>query len=100
MTDEVNDRIRENSFWAKIAAYILGAQRVALVLGSTIHLHHVSKQDFLADEAWLRHERCHIRQFREHGYLSFLIKYAWESFKKWYYNNKYEVEARAAEKQP
>lgn len=90
--------IRENSGWARLAAFKLGAQQVGLVLGSTIHLHNVSKEDFLANKAWLQHELCHVRQFREHGYVNFLLKYVWESFKKGYYNNKYEVEARAAEK--
>jgi hypothetical protein len=97
MTEDVNYRLRENSFWAKIAAYKLGAQRVALVLGSTIHLYNVTKQDFLADKAWVRHELCHIRQYKEHGFVNFLLKYVWESIKKGYYNNKFEVEARAAE---
>lgn len=91
--------IREKSGWARLAAYKLGAERVGLVLGSTIHLHNVSKEEFLSDNAWLQHELCHIRQFKEHGFVNFLLKYVWESIKKGYYNNKYEVEARAAEKQ-
>lgn len=91
--------IREKSGWARLAAFKLGAERVALVLGSTIHLYNVSKEDFLANEAWLQHEICHVRQFKQHGYVNFLLKYLWESCKNGYYNNKYEVEARAAEKQ-
>jgi hypothetical protein len=90
-------QLRENSWWAKIAAFKLGAQSVALVMGNTIHLHQVSQQAFLADAAWLRHELCHVRQFKEHGFVNFLLKYIWESCKKGYYNNKYEIAARAAE---
>jgi hypothetical protein len=90
-------QLRENSWWAKIAAHIMGAQRVALVLGSTVHLHRVSEQEFLADKALLRHELCHVQQFREHGFVNFILKYLWESCKKGYYNNKYEIAARAAE---
>jgi hypothetical protein len=90
-------RIKENSWLAKIAAKKLRSSSVAMVLGSTIHLHNTSKQEFLQDKKWLKHELCHIAQFKKHGYIIFLIKYLWESLKKGYQNNKYEVEARAAE---
>lgn len=89
--------IKENSFIARIAAFKLGTKRVAMVLGNTIHLYNTTKETFLADQRWLKHELCHIRQFKEHGLFVFLIKYLWESAKKGYYNNKYEAEARAAE---
>lgn len=88
--------IKENSWLARLAAAKLRSKNVALVLGSTIHLHNSTAADFLNDEKWVRHELCHIRQFREHGYFSFLVKYLWESLRKGYYNNRFEVEARAA----
>lgn len=90
-------RIKENSWMAKLAAWKLNAASVAFVLGSTIHLYKVSRQEFLSNETWLRHELCHIRQFRQHGFLPFIIKYVWESIKHGYYANKYEAEARHAE---
>ncbi len=96
-TGDLKYKIKEDSFWAKLAAYKLGASNVAFVLGSTIHLYKVSKEHFLKDESWLRHELCHIRQFREHGFFTFIFKYLRESIKNGYYNNKYEIEARAAE---
>ncbi len=80
-----------------MAACKLGCKRVAFVLGSTIHLHNASKEEFLNDERWLRHELCHIRQFREHGFMPFVWKYVIESVRNGYYNNKYEIEAREAE---
>ncbi len=89
--------IRENSRFAKIAAWKLGAARVALVLGETIHLYGVSRPEFLEDEAWVKHECCHIRQFRQYGFFTFLLKYLWESIRNGYSNNKYELEARNAE---
>jgi hypothetical protein len=89
--------IKENSWLAKIAAMKLGTKAVAMVLGKTIHLHNTTKADFLQDEKWLKHELCHIKQFKEHGYVGFLIKYIWESIRKGYYNNRFEVEARNAE---
>jgi len=92
--------IKENSWLAKIAAKKLHTKTVAMVLGSTIHLYNCSKEDFLNNERWLNHELCHIRQFTQHGNFLFTIKYLYESIKVGYYNNKYEIEARAAENQP
>ncbi len=89
--------IKENSRLAKIAAIKLGSKSVAMVLGKTIHLHNTTKANFLQDERWVKHELCHIKQFKEHGYVGFIIKYLWESIKKGYYNNRFEVEARKAE---
>ena len=89
--------IKENSWLAKIAAIKLHSSSVAMVLGKTIHLHNTSKDEFLQNKKWVKHELCHMRQFNQHGYLLFLAKYVWESLKKGYYNNKFEVEARAAE---
>lgn len=89
--------IKENSWLAKIAAKKLRAGSVAMVLGKTIHLHNTTKEAFLKDERWLKHELCHIRQFKEHGYVLFVVKYLWESLRKGYYNNRFEVEAREAE---
>ena len=88
--------IKENSRLAKIAAIKLGSKSVAMVLGKTIHLHNTTKANFLQDERWVKHELCHIKQFKDHGYVGFIIKYLWESIKKGYYNNRFEVEARKA----
>jgi hypothetical protein len=89
--------IKENSWLAKIAAKKLKANAVAMVLGKTIHLHNTTKTEFLNDEKWLKHELCHIKQFKEHGYVGFIVKYLWGSLRKGYYNNPFEVEARNAE---
>jgi len=88
--------IKENSWLAKIAAKKLKADSVAMVLGNTIHLHNTSKTSFLNDERWLKHELCHIRQFKQYGYFNFVVRYLWESLRKGYYNNRFEVEAREA----
>lgn len=89
--------IKENSLLARIAAFKLGTKRVAMVIGNTIHLYNTTKEEFLNDKRWLKHELCHIRQFKQHGFFMFIIKYVWESIKKGYYNNRFEAEARAAE---
>jgi len=89
--------IKENSWLAKIAAKKLRSKSVAMVLGKTIHLHNTTKAAFLNNERWLKHELCHIKQFKEHGYFIFVVKYLWESIRKGYYNNRFEIEARKAE---
>lgn len=89
--------IKENSWLAKIAAKKLRSKNVAMVLGKTIHLYGVSKTNFLQDEKWVKHELCHIKQFKQYGYFNFVVRYLWESLRKGYCNNRFEVEARNAE---
>jgi hypothetical protein len=90
-------KIKEKSWLAKLAAKKLKTDSVAMVLGKTIHLHNIKSTEFKQDERLLKHELCHVRQFKEHGYFLFIIKYLWETIKNGYYNNKYEIEARKAE---
>lgn len=90
--------IKENSWVAKIAARKLRAPRVALVLGSTIHLYNTSKDHFLAQERWVKHEMKHIEQFQQYGFFRFICLYIVESVRKGYYWNRFEVEAREAER--
>jgi len=92
-----NISIKEKSWIARFAAKRLGASNVAIVIGKTIHLYNITRHEFLQNEKWLKHELCHIKQFKRHGFLTFIIKYLWEGFKKGYFNNKFEVEAREAE---
>jgi hypothetical protein len=89
--------VKENSWLARIAAAKLRSKSVAIVVGSTVHLYNASEQQFLQNEKWLRHELCHVRQYRQNGYTVFVIKYIWQSIKKGYYNNIFEVQARLAE---
>ncbi len=93
----VNCYIKKDSFIAKLAARKLKARSVAIVIGKTIHLYNADRQELLNNPRWLRHELAHVRQFQQHGFLLFIGKYLWESIWKGYHNNKYEVEARAAE---
>lgn len=90
-------RIRENSFIARIAAWKLGTRNVAIVIGHTIHLWNCPEEAFLQQESWVKHELCHVRQYEQYGVAGFIIRYLWESLRKGYYNNRFEVEARAAE---
>jgi hypothetical protein len=94
----MNVRIKENSWVAKIAAKKMRADKVAIVFGQTIHLYNTSRAAFLLDKDWVCHELKHVEQYRQNGFAGFLVKYLFEWMKKGYYNNKFEVEARAYEK--
>ena len=91
--------VKENSWLAGIAAWKLSSNAVAMVLGKTIHLHNISKAHLLQNKRLLKHELCHVRQYRQHGFIWFLVQYLWESICKGYFNNKFEVEARKAEEE-
>jgi hypothetical protein len=90
-------RIKENSLIARIAAWKMSASGLAIVIGKTIHLHNTSKDEFLKNERWVKHELCHIEQFRRYGFFRFIVLYLIESARNGYYKNKYEIEARHAE---
>lgn len=91
--------IKENSWIARIAAWKLSSGRVAIVIGNTIHLHNTTKEQFLKDECWVKHELCHIEQYKRLGFIRFIALYLWDSIRHGYHNNKFEVEARKAEKE-
>ncbi|WP_240410086.1 DUF4157 domain-containing protein [Flavisolibacter nicotianae] len=90
-------RIREGTLVARLAARKLNAKSVAIVVGQTIHLWNVRRDDFLQCPSWVRHEVEHVRQFRRYGFLRFTVLYLWESLRRGYRNNRFEAEARAAE---
>jgi hypothetical protein len=90
-------KIVENSFLARIARFFFGSKQIAMVLGNSIHLSGVKKQIFISDRKWLIHELVHIEQYRENGFLKFLLLYSLESIRHGYYENRFEIEARAAE---
>lgn len=89
--------VKERSSIARIAAKKLGGKRVAIVIGRRIHLYGVSKDEFLSNERWLRHELKHVEQFEKHGFIPFIAKYLWHSLFHGYHNCCYEQEAREAE---
>ena len=76
------------------------ADIVAMVIGTKIHLHNVSKEEFLRNKKWVRHEVAHVHQWLKYGKVKFAIFYLLESFNKGYYHNKFEVEARLKENDP
>jgi len=97
MKMEILYDIKENTLIARIAAYNLKKDRCAVVLGSTINLWGISKDDFLNDRKYLNHELQHIYQSYTLGHFKFIVLYLIESFRKGYLNNRFEIEARSAE---
>jgi len=93
----VKIKIREGTLFARLAARKLKCETVAAVLGNTIHLWNISREDFLKRKPWVVHEVEHVRQFRRYGFVRFSILYLWESARKGYHNNRFEVEARVVE---
>lgn len=91
-------RIKENSWLAKMAARQLKTQKVAMVLGKTIHLYEASKEEFLNNKKWVRHEVAHVKQFEKLGYIRFIFFYLIETFSKGYEHNSFEVDARNKER--
>ena len=89
--------IKENSWIGRLAAWKLGAEKVAIVIGRTIHLHNTGRDEFLQNRRWVLHELKHLEQFRRYGFVRFIFLYLWESIRHGYFNNKYEKEAREAE---
>lgn len=90
--------IKERSFIARFAARRMQSLQIAMVIGKTIHLHGVTREQFLKDPYWVRHEVCHILQYQELGLLPFLWHYLIECKKVGYHANRFEVAARAAER--
>jgi len=90
--------IKERSFLARMASRYMGSSQIAMVVGRTIHLHGASREDFLKHKWWVRHEICHVMQYKELGVITFLWKYLWECVKVGYHANRFEVAARAAER--
>lgn len=97
MDSELRYNIKENSLRARMAALKLKEPRIAMVWGSTILLFGVSKSEFLKNNKWVKHELEHVRQFKQHGFFPFLLKYTLETLRKGYRNNRFEIAARAAE---
>ncbi len=90
-------RIKENSFFARLAAKKLRSRNVAIVFGSCIHLYGASAKEFLANKKWLRHELKHIEQYNRLGFFRFIIIYLWQTLRVGYHQCGLECEARAAE---
>jgi len=69
----------------------------AITIGRTIYLS-CSKQDFLSDTPWVRHEYTHVQQYKKYGVLEFAKRYLFFSILFHSYSKiPFEKEAIAAE---
>lgn len=91
-------KIKENSFVARIARKCMNTPNIAIVFGDTIHLCNCTKQDFLRNSRWVKHELTHVAQYKRYGFVPFLFLYMKEWMKNGYYNNRFEREARESER--
>jgi hypothetical protein len=96
--EKLSFRIKERSLIARLAAWKLNSDIAAIVIGNTIFLHNASRSEFLNNKRCLLHELKHLEQFSQHGFIRFIFMYLIESIRHGYTNNKFEIEARAAEK--
>ena len=91
-------KIKENSWLAKMAAKQLDSESIAMVIGRTIYLHNSSKENFLQNKRWVRHEVAHVKQCAKLGLFRFIFFYLLETFNKGYENNSFEIDARKKER--
>jgi hypothetical protein len=82
-------RFRVGGIPPRIGGWALGTSHVAgITLGGTVFLHQATP----LDESLLLHELRHVHQFRERK--SFPVRYLWQSIRRGYRANPYEVDAR------
>ena len=83
-------RLRTGGLAPRVAGWFLGRRTVsAITLWDTVF----AAPDARLDAELLLHELRHVHQF--HGSSAFPILYLWESLRRGYQDNRYEVEARA-----
>jgi hypothetical protein len=82
--------LRRGGLPTRIAGWFLGQSGVAAItLRRTIYFGAHTR----IDAPLLLHELRHVEQFRERK--SFPVRYIWESLRRGYHQNRYEVDARA-----
>lgn len=90
-------QIKENSWRARIAARQLRSAQAAIVFNNVIHLWGIGRDTFLLNLSWTRHEVAHVYQYKQYGYIRFILLYLLETASKGYHNNRFEAEARGKE---
>jgi hypothetical protein len=89
-------RVVENSTIAKVIAKIKREESYAITFGKTIFIS-CKKEDFFAQEWWVKHELAHVKQYEKHGILRFLTLYFYYAVFHPKSANPFELEAEAAE---
>src|SRR4030095_3668977 len=89
-------RVVENSTLAKIIAKIKREPTYAITFGKTIFIS-CKREEFFAQNWWVKHELAHVRQYETYGILRFLTLYAYYSLFHRKSGNPFEIEAETAE---
>ena len=91
-------KLVSNNPIARLAGRMHGEEEdYAITIGRTIYLS-CSKEDFLSDTPWVRHEFTHVQQYRKYGILEFAKRYLFFAiFFHSYSKNPFEKEAISAE---
>jgi hypothetical protein len=83
-------RFRRGGFPPRLGGWMLGRASVAAItLGRTIFLAPGTR----LDPELLLHELRHVQQFAERK--TFPLRYIWESLRRGYWSNRYEIDARS-----
>lgn len=77
---------------SRLARLALPRKYVAITLGD-----HVFTRLEHLEEAILRHEAVHVRQWQRYGLVRFACLYVWFHIRYGYWRNPFEVEARSEE---
>lgn len=90
-------KVKENSRLARTIGRLKGERdKYAITFGKTIFVS-CKKEEFFAQDWWVRHELAHVEQYKKHGVFGFLKLYLIYSIKHDYYEIPFEKEAIAAE---
>ena len=93
-------RVVSKSKLAKIIGRINGEdEKYAITFGKTIFVS-CTKEDFLSEDWWVRHEVTHVQQYKKYGVFGFLKRYVAYAIVYRYRENPFEKEAISAEEDP
>lgn len=85
-----------NSWIGKLVGKFNSSDNFAITIGQTTY--YSSDEQYVKTRPnWQRHEDCHKRQWAKYGRIRFAVLYLYYSARYGYWNNPFEVEARAAE---
>jgi hypothetical protein len=90
-------KILHGKFWdwvLKVSAFVVRAKIV--FTGATINGKYVIiRSDSLKSRGAIAHELVHVDQIKRLGLFTMRVRYYWQCIKVGYYDNPFEVEARA-----
>lgn len=94
MLSEATELMKPKIIWS---SWFVPPKYTAWVIAPFIFFK-TSRED--TSDRLFRHELEHIYQVNRDGWLKFYVRYLWWSLRHGYWNNPYEVDARAAQDEP